>query len=374
MLGTIIGAVLGSNANKKAASAQAAASERAAQIQTDALRESTRLQTEAGGLARQGLLEAGERATQTQTEAGDLTRQGLLEAGNRATQTQVQTGDRARGEISAAANRGIEALRAGTVRFVSTMQPLTEREPEFYNPNFRLGLTENQTLAREDLQRQGRATIAKSGLRGAGRAGAAAILNADQRFLAKAAEDNDQLNRTAELTNIQLRESARDKRNAATSDIARMYAQEGSGIASTEIQQGNLLANTELTQGNRVADTQLGQGNRMAEIQFSQGNRIADTQLGQDNRAAGTYLDVARAVSADARGIGGVQADSITNQADARARATVDNARLWSDVAGEADAFLGSAALGAMGVPPITPLAGGSGTQGRGRQPRAVIY
>ena len=286
MLGTIIGAVLGSNANKKAASTQAAASERSAQIQADALRESTRLQIEAG--------------------------------------------ERAQAEMRGAANRGIEAIRAGTLRFASTMQPLTEREAEFYNPNFRLGLTQNQTLAREDLQRQGRATIAKSGLRGAGRAGAAAILNADQRFMAKAAEDNDQLNRTAETTNINLRENARDKRNAATSDIARMFAQEGGSVANIEI--------------------------------------------GQGNNVAGSISNVGSATAGDTRSIGQVQGNSITNQADARARATVDNARLWSDVAGEADAFLGSAALGAMGVP-ISPFAGGSGTQGRGaRQPRAVIY
>jgi hypothetical protein len=351
MLGSIIGAVIGSNANKKAASTQAAASERATALQTEALRESTRMQTEAGGLARQGLLDAGERARQAQIEAGDLTRQGLLEAGDRATQTQIQTGERARGEISAAANRGIEALRAGTARFVSTMQPLTEREAEFYNPNFRLGLTPNQALAREDLQRQGRATIAKSGLRGAGRAGAAAILNADQRFMAKAAEDNDQLNRTAELTNIQLRESARDKRNAATSDIARMYAQEGGGIASTEIQQGNLLANTELTQGNRVADTQLGQGNRIAETQFLQGNRIADTQLGQDNRIAGTYLDVARGVSADARAIGGAEGSNQLRMGDAYAGASRANADLWSGVAGQAGGMAAGYGIGSGKLP-----------------------
>ncbi len=251
MLGSIISAVIGSNANRSAASMQAAASERAAQIQADALRESTRMQIEAG--------------------------------------------ERAQGEMRAAGNRGIDAIRTGTVRFASTMQPLTERQAEFYNPNFRLGLTENQTLAREDMQRQGRASIAKSGLRGAGRAGAAAILNADQRFMAKAAEDNDQLNRNAETTNINLRENTRNKRDAATSDIARIYAQEGGSIANTEIGQGNNIANS--------------------------------------------MSDIGRTTSADTRMIGNVQANSVTNQADARSRATLDNARLWSGVAGEYDAM-----------------------------------
>lgn len=257
MLGSIIGAVISSNANKKAASTQAAASERAAQIQADALRESTRLQIEAG--------------------------------------------ERAQGEMRAAGNRGIEAIRAGTVRFASTMQPLTERPAEVFSPNFRLGLTENQTLAREDMLRQGRASIAKSGLRGAGRAGAAAILNADQRFMAKAAEDNDQLNRNAETTNINLRENARNKRDAATSDIARMFAQEGGSIANTELGQGNNIANS--------------------------------------------ISNVGSATAGDTRAIGQVQANSITNQADARARATVDNARLWSGVAGEATGTAGRLAM-----------------------------
>lgn len=288
MLGSIIGAVIGSNANKKAASAQAAASERAAQIQADALRESTRMQIEAG--------------------------------------------ERAQGEMRAAGNRGIDAIRAGTVRFASTMQPLTEREAEFYNPNFRLGLTQNQTLARDDLQRQGRATIAKSGLRGAGRAGAAAILNADQRFMAQAASDNDQLNRFAETTNINLRDGARDKRAAATSDIARVYAQEGGAIGNMEI--------------------------------------------GQGNNIAGSISNVGSATANDTRNIGGVQANSITNQADARARATLQNAALWGDVAGEFDAVGQQAALMMMGVPPAPSAGRSSGTRGQqfGQQPRVVVY
>lgn len=262
MLGSIIGAIIGSNANKKAASAQAAASERAAQIQADALRESTRMQIEAG--------------------------------------------ERAQGEMRAAANRGIEAIRAGTVRFASTMQPLTERPAEFYNPNFRLGLTENQTLAREDMLRQGRASIAKSGLRGAGRAGAAAILNADQRFMAKAAEDNDLLNRNAEMTNLNLRENARNKRDAATSDIARMYASEGGSIANTEIGQGNNIASS--------------------------------------------ISDVGRATSADTRSIGQVQASNQIRMADGYAQASRDNADLWAGVAGQAFG-MGAAGLARGGSP-----------------------
>jgi hypothetical protein len=247
MLGQIIGAVIGSNANRRAASVAADASYRAAEIQANALRDSTKMQIEAG--------------------------------------------ERAQGEMRQAANRGIDAIRAGTVRFVSTMQPLTERPAEVFNPNFRLGLTENQTLAREDLQRTGRATIAKSGLRGAGRAGAAAILNADQRFMAKAAEDNDQLNRNAETTNINLRENARNKRDAATSDIARIYAQEGSGLANTEIGQGNNIAQN--------------------------------------------ISDVGRATSADTRMIGNVQGNAVQTDGTNRANVTMANSQLWGNAIGQ---------------------------------------
>ena len=331
MLGSIIGAVLGSSANKKAANAQAAAAAQAAQIQADALRESTRMQIEASDRAQAEMRAAQTRAI-TETRGGTERALSETRAGTKRAQDQTRT----------AGNRGIDAVRAGAVRYAATMQPLTQREAEFYNPNFRLGLTENQTLAREDLQRQGRATIAKSGLRGAGRAGAAAILNADQRFMAQAAADNDQLNRNAQLTNINLRESARDKRNAATADLARMYGQEGSTIGNIELGQGNRIADMEFNAANRIAGTELDQANRVSEIETGVGTNIARN-----------IYDTGRSTAADTRMVGNVQADSLTNQADARARATLDNARLWSGVAGEADGLLLGAGLGAAGVSPV---------------------
>jgi hypothetical protein len=263
MLGSIIGAIIGGNANKSAASAQAAASERAAQLQADALRDSTRMQVEAG--------------------------------------------ERAQAEMREAANRGIGAIRAGTVRFMDTMQPLTQRQAEFYNPNFRLGLTQNQTVAREDMLRQGRAGIAKSGLRGAGRAGASAILDADRRFLAAAAADNDQLNRNAETTNINLRENAANRRDAATSDMARMYGQEGGSIA-----------NTELMQGNRIAES---------------------------------MSDVGRATAANTAQIGQVQASNQLRMGDAYASASRANADLWAGVAGQAGGMAAGYGVGSGGLP-----------------------
>jgi hypothetical protein len=242
-----VGAVLQGQANKKAASIAADASYRAAELQADALRDSTKMQVEAG--------------------------------------------ERSQAEMRAAADRGIGAIRAGTVRFMDTMQPLTQRQAEFYNPNFRLGLTPNQTIAREDMLRQGRASIAKSGLRGAGRAGASAILDADRRFLAAAAADNDQLNRNAEMTNINLRDNAANRRDAATSDIARMYAQEGGAIA-----------NTELMQGNRIAES---------------------------------MSDVGRATAADTRQIGRVEGQAVSFDGLNRAATTTRNAELYSDAIGQ---------------------------------------
>jgi hypothetical protein len=248
MFGQIFGAIFQGQANKKAASVAADASYRAAELQADALRDSTRMQVEAA--------------------------------------------EKAQAEMREAANRGIGAIRAGTVRFMDTMQPLTQRQAEFYNPNFRLGLTQNQTVAREDMLRQGRAGIAKSGLRGAGRAGASAILDADRRFLAAAAADNDQLNRNAEMTNINLRDNAANRRDAATSDIARMYAQEGGSIA-----------NTELMQGNRIAES---------------------------------MSDVGRATAADTRQIGQVQGQAVSFDGLNRAATTVENSQLYGRAAGAA--------------------------------------
>jgi hypothetical protein len=258
MFGAIVGAIFGSNANRQAASTAAQASYAAAELQANALRDSTKMQIEAA--------------------------------------------EKAQAEMRQAANRGIGAIRAGTAQFVSTMQPLTERQAEFYNPNFRLGLTPNQTIAREDLQRTGRATIAKSGLRGAGRAGAAAILDADRRFLASAAADNDQLNRNAETTNINLRENAANRRDAATSDIARIYAQEGGSVANTE----------------------LGQGNRIAE----------------------SISDTGRATAADTRQIGQVQGRAVLDDGMNRANTTIANGQLWGNAIGQSVNGITSLATG----------------------------
>jgi hypothetical protein len=99
-------------------------------------------------------------------------------------QMQIEANERARKEFQEAAQRGIGAIRAGTGNYAATINPLLTPNP-VQLPMHR-GLTPNQQIGRQDLLRQGQATLAASGLRGAGRAGVGTILDADRRYIASA--------------------------------------------------------------------------------------------------------------------------------------------------------------------------------------------
>jgi hypothetical protein len=141
------------------------------------------------------------------------------------TQAQIAASREARQEFREAADRGIAAIRAGTGRYAETIAPLLTPNP--VGLPVRRGLTPGQEIARSDLQREGRATLAASGLRGAGRAGVGTILDADRRFVAAAADANDRDTRGE----VRRAQGAADD---ARSGLARIYAQEGSAIANTE--------------------------------------------------------------------------------------------------------------------------------------------
>lgn len=151
----------------------------------------------------------------------------------RAAQLNAEEAARARAEMAAARDRGIAAIRAGTAGYADTIAPLLTERPVML-PTHR-GLTRTQEIAREDLLRQGRSTLATSGLRGAGRAGVAALMDTDRRFLAGAADRNDADRLTAHRT-------ARVSADNARSGLAQIRAQEGGSIANTEIGQGNRMA------------------------------------------------------------------------------------------------------------------------------------
>lgn len=173
----------------------------------------------------------------------------------------------ARAEMEAAKQRGIAAIRAGTQGYTDTVAPLLQARP-INLPTYR-GLTDAQRIGREDLLRRGQTTLATSGLRGAGRAGVASIMDADRRYLASAIDRND----ADRLT------EARRAQGAA--DNAR------SGLAQIRAQEGGSIANTEIGQGNRMADSIQNQGTYTA----SANNQAGQTQAGADLANAGLWTD-----------------------------------------------------------------------------------
>ncbi len=150
-----------------------------------------------------------------------------------------------------AAARGIAAIRAGTTNYADTIAPMLQERP-IVLPTYR-GLTEAEQIAREDIRRNGLATVASSGLRGAGRAGVAAIMDADRRFVTSAADRND-------TRRINAEQAARTSADSARRGLASIYVQEGGAIANTEIGQGNRIADTEGTIGGVQAQGALSQG------------------------------------------------------------------------------------------------------------------
>ena len=186
------------------------------------------------------------------------------EATIRAAEIEAEGARQAREAYEAAAQRGIAAIRQGTTGFEETIRPLMVPVS---------GLTPAQQIALEDQTRDDNATLAASGLRGAGRAGVAAVMDSRRRFTADALDDN------------------RSRSDAALSALANIRAQEGGAIASTEIGAGNQIGSTFTTAaqsgargvrdaGMVGAQSQLASGRLTGEALGSLGSIIADEVKG----------------------------------------------------------------------------------------------
>lgn len=243
----IAGAIIGSSANSSAARAQANASAQAAQLQADALLN-----------AQQMNLVASREAMDRQEAAGQ---------------------------------RGIAAIRAGTQGYADTIAPLLVERP-IALPTYR-GLTAAQQIGRDDLQRNALAVLSASGLRGAGRAGVATVMDADRRYVANAVDQND--NRR-----IAAAQAARTSADNARSGLASVRAQEGGSIANTEIGQGNRMAETGLQGARTVADLTGTIGGVNAQNALSQGQISA----GADIANAGLWGDALGSLGAVIAGYG----------------------------------------------------------------------
>lgn len=263
---SILGSVLGSRANSRAARAQQRAIQQAADERMAAV-----------GRRNQGV-----------SNAEPIMAEGVRQA----TAEGLRFGDMARGEFQGARGLGIAAIDQGTQRFTDMTQ---QSMGESLNPGFRLGLTPNQTIAREDMQRRGRQTIAASGLRGAGRAGAAAIMDADRRFMAGAAETNDALNRQVEQFNLNRRTALRDS-------MGRAFQQRGQQVAGIEMQTGQQVGRSLERSGEIAgrgaerlagvaAQAELQRANNLADVQMQNADsRIGAAQVGAGAAQANTQL------------------------------------------------------------------------------------
>lgn len=180
---------------------------------------------------------------------------------------QIEANERARKEFREAAARGIGAIRAGTGNYAATINPLLTPNPVAL-PTHR-GLTAGQQIAHDDLMRDGRATLAASGLRGAGRAGVGTILDASRRFRANAADTNDRETR-GEMRRAQ------GVADNARSGLAQVYAQEGGAIANTEIGAGNRIGESMTADGRAAGGAAADAGQYQAQATTANGNVWGD--------------------------------------------------------------------------------------------------
>lgn len=390
--GALGGAMISANANSSSASKQAAALAEASRVQQDALREQRAAQDQgysrANELTREGMArregaasdlaskyrELGEDRYVSIRQVRDQQAADLLagEGGAAAIEDAGYAGALAEnstagvGAINAGADAGIGALTTGRSRAVESLSPILAATAETYTPGFRLGLTPNQTIAREDLLRRARSVVAASGLRGAGRAGVGTILDSDRRFMAQAADTNDALNRDAEKTNLGLRATLNQRQDAARSAIAGAYTGEGQGIASIEGSRGTQLAGLATQRGNltvargaanagRVskmgqiraagtagsleADEALFTGLEKSQTTLASG---ANSQADDLNRLASGAIQQGNAAGQVAANSGQVQASGLTGSAAVQGNATTANAALSADVIGRIAALGGN--------------------------------
>lgn len=173
--------------------------------------------------------------------------QTAADASEKAARIYAQQMEAAREEFRRAAQRGIAELRP--MRGSADI------------------LTPSQEIARDDLRRGGIATLAASGLRGAGRAGVGQVLDADRRFLADAYDRN------------------RARGDQARGAIANTEIGAGNQIGGTYGQQGAMAAQMAQNAGLYQAGSQLDQGQLWGGALGSIGSIIADEMRG---RSAGT--------------------------------------------------------------------------------------
>lgn len=180
------------------------------------------------------------------SNANDAAAEAQIAANNAAMDKQLAYGQKGRDEMRAAADRGLASITAGTKAYTDTTAPLRIERPVMLATN--RGLTDQQQIGLEDLQRGDAATLAATGLRGAGRAGVSAVMDRDRRYIADARGGNDR-------TNLAAKQAARGSADAAISNLGQIQAQEGGAKANTELQVGNNIGSSLRADGSVVGQT-----------------------------------------------------------------------------------------------------------------------
>ncbi|MEY4299844.1 MAG: hypothetical protein RIR25_1080 [Verrucomicrobiota bacterium] len=185
------------------------------------------------------------------TQAAQIQANAALQAAG----IQAQSQAAARQQFADAAARGVANIDQGAGDYSRIIQPLLTPNPTLL-PTYR-GLTDAQELQLNDMRRSGMATLAASGLRGAGRAGIGALMDQERRFRAGAASGLDQ------------------QRLAAMQDAQRRADAARSGLASIGANTGTAKANIQIGQGNQAASSLQAQGNQQAAATQTAGNVTA---------------------------------------------------------------------------------------------------
>lgn len=191
----------------------------------------------------------------------------------------------ARAELAAAKQRGIGYIDQGVKDYTGTVAPLTAERPILL-PTFR-GLTTQQQMGRDDLLRSGKAALASSGLRGAGRAGIGTLMDSLGRYDASARDATDAANRIA-------RQTARSSADAARTGLATVQANAGTAKANTEIGVGSQNAANLTNQGNALGNIAVQSGQEAGNLASGIGNLAGRTLMfGAGYSAGGSPNDPA---------------------------------------------------------------------------------
>ena len=160
---------------------------------------------------------------------------------------------------------GVDAINTGVGNYERTINPLLTPNPIML-PQYR-GLTTSQQIGLSDLDRQSKAALADSGLRGAGRGGIGTLMDSESRYIANAQDANDR-------QRLQAMQEAQRTANSARTGLAGVYSNQGTAIANTYTGIGNNQSQSLATTGVNNA-TAVNTG-----AQAQAGATIGNAQLG----------------------------------------------------------------------------------------------